>query len=408
GPSDRRVRFVGEDGYLAAGGRLTRDLFSDAVFFEDAGLLDRLFAEKLEGEAHQQNPGWAWIETVDDTHFGYDAIRGGGFERVYRVEGELSGDEAAEYDELADLANAEALDEDGEARLAALEAKMEGDYNAEQKALAGAAFYVSYDGALQCVEGLIRAEDVPAAVEAGLLQPRQDVSSATDAPAPKSLYSGALVEDMKAVRLAAIQTALLDRPDMVLDLLAFGLSLASGATTTVFDLQPGRPMNRPKETDGLTFAERLAHPPASHEAWSRPDLRCDDPVAAFRAFAAQGKKARNAAITEGIARTLPYGATSADFFAMIETDSGASIRKVWTPTAVNFFGRMSGAWLDNLFANLLDAEPGDIRVKGFRDKKKKEKAEAMERLFSDAAYQAASGVTSEQNARIAAWIPDCI
>lgn len=255
---------------------------------------------------------------------------------------------------------------------------------------------------------MIRAEDVPAAVEAGLLQPRQDVFSATDAPAPKSPYSGALVEDMKAVRLAAIQTALLDRPDMVLDLLAFGLSLASGATTTVFDLQPGRPMNRPKETDGLTFAERLAHPPAGHEAWSRPDLRCDDPVAAFRAFAAQGKKARNAAITEGIARTLPYGATSADFFAMIETDSGASIRKVWTPTAVNFFGRMSGAWLDNLFASLLDAEPGDIRVKGFRDKKKKEKAEAMERLFSDAAYQAASGVTSEQKARISAWIPDCI
>ena len=226
--------------------------------------------------------------------------------------------------------------------------------------------------------------------------------------APKSPYSGALVQDMKAVRLAAVQTALLAKPELVLDLLAFGLSMASGASTTVFDLTPGRPTNRPTKTEGLVENDRLNHPPAAHEAWSRPELKVDDLAEAFRNFSAKGKKTRNAAITEGIARTLPYGAGGGDFFALIEADSGASIRRVWTPTAENFFNRVSGGYLDDLFSDLLDLSGTDLRLKGFRAKKKADKAASMERLFSDAEYQAVQGVMADQKARIDAWVPECL
>jgi hypothetical protein len=54
-------------------------------------------------------------------------------------------------------------------------------------------------------------------------------------------------------------------------------------------------------------------------------LRVEDLAQAFRDFTAAGKKTRNAALVEGMARTLPYGAGNADFFALIKADSGASI-----------------------------------------------------------------------------------
>src|SRR5690606_38921142 len=51
---DARVRFIGIDAYLAAGGAMpVRDLFEpdDGGWLSDPALLDRLVAEKLETEA---------------------------------------------------------------------------------------------------------------------------------------------------------------------------------------------------------------------------------------------------------------------------------------------------------------------------------------------------------------------
>lgn len=413
-PTDRRVRFVTLEAYEAAGGAVTRDLFSQDVFVEDAGLLDDLFAAKLaEAAEAAEADGWKWAEAYTEGSIGYYQLEESGYARLYAEEGELTEDETSEYDELAQLAEAEALDEAETERLAELQAILDGGYTEGQRALSGVMVYVTGQGALSRVEGLVLPEDQPAAIEAGLLRGSAHAAPGTGddddvSEAPKSPYSGALVQDMKAVRLAAVQSALLAKPELVLDLLAFGLSMASGISTTVFDLTPGRPTNRPTKTDGLDENDRLNHPPASHEAWNRPELRVDDLVEAFRSFSAKGKKTRNAAITEGIARTLPYGAGSGDFFALIEADSGASIRKVWTPTAENFFNRVSGGYLDDLFSDLLDLSGTDLRLKGFRAKKKAEKAASMERLFREAEYQAVQGVTADQKARIDAWVPDCL
>ena len=212
---------------------------------------------------------------------------------------------------------------------------------------------------------------------------------------------------MRAVRLAAIQTALLAKPDLVLDLLAFGLSQASGVDSTVFGLRPERPANRPVADDGFVFDARLSHPLSGHDAWDKPELRVE-PAAmaeAFTAFQGEGKKARNAVLTAGIARTLPYDAECAAFFAHVETLSGARIRDVWTPTADGFFSRVSADALTDLLAEFLDAGPQDRRIKAFRALRKTEKAAAMERLFLDASYQRAMGVSSEQRQRIADWVP---
>ena len=404
--TDRRARFVGLDAYEAAGGSVSRDLFSDTVALHDADLLQDLFTERLNAEAGKLAAGWKWAEVMADEYVSYSVTEK--LARLYPVEGVLTEEQAERYDELAELANADALDEAGQAELDALDLITKGDFTDAQRAVAGYYVYVSHSGTVQLSGPWVRAEDRAAAIEAGTLAGHAAHADGGDAAsAPKSPYSGALVEDMKAIRLAAIQTALLDKPDMVFDLLAFGLSLASGISTNVFDLSPGRPMNCPSKTDGLEWSDRLAHPPAGHEAWSRPELRIEDLAQAFRDFTAAGKKARNAALVEGMARTLPYGAGNAAFFALIESDSGASIRKVWTPTAENFFNRVSAHYLDSLHLELTGCDPEGRGFKAHKAQKKAEKARCMERLFSDAEYQKAWRITAEAKARIDAWVPDC-
>ena len=63
---DVRARFVTVKDYEKAGGAVRRDLFSEGdegVFIEDAVLLERLVAEKLEKAANAvRKEGWKWVE----------------------------------------------------------------------------------------------------------------------------------------------------------------------------------------------------------------------------------------------------------------------------------------------------------------------------------------------------------
>ncbi len=74
--TDKRVRFIGIDAYLAAGGAVPiRDLFEpdDGGWLSDPALIDRLVTEKLETEAAAiQAEGWKWVEALVDLPYGYD------------------------------------------------------------------------------------------------------------------------------------------------------------------------------------------------------------------------------------------------------------------------------------------------------------------------------------------------
>ena len=64
--------FVGAEAYEAAGGKVTRDLFSgdDDGFLDDAALVRRLAIEKLEAKADELRPQWAWTKAVLDPEYG--------------------------------------------------------------------------------------------------------------------------------------------------------------------------------------------------------------------------------------------------------------------------------------------------------------------------------------------------
>ena len=67
--------FVGSEAYEAAGGRVTRDLFSgdDDGFLDDMALVNRLAIEKLEKKAVELRADWAWVKAVLDPDYGFMA-----------------------------------------------------------------------------------------------------------------------------------------------------------------------------------------------------------------------------------------------------------------------------------------------------------------------------------------------
>ena len=395
--TDRRAMFVGAEAYEAAGGKIARDLFSDDVFFEDRDVLEEVFAARLNvaGEAFAQEEGWAWVVTHEDSYLSWNFMEEHKFERVYPVEGVLSDDLTERYDELAELADGDVLNEAGEAELENLQAILDGDFTEDQKALAGCVIHVGQSGELQVTGGLIRSEDKKAAIEAGILAPSHHSSAEK---APKNPYSQKLRDDLDAVKLAALQNAMLDQPDLLLDLLTFQLSGVTGFRD-VLGITTTQPNNAPSCADGFAVDKRLSKPEAT------PADRWDvDLKKAFATFKKKGKEHRNAELTRLLAKLLTGG--DIEFADFLEQKSGAAIRKVWTPTAHNLFKRVSGPVMESIYCDLLDLSPTDQRAKAFAKMKKGEKAETLEDLFSDPAKQKLHRVTDEQNARIDAWVPD--
>lgn len=402
---DRRAQFVGLDAYEAAGGKVTRDLFEDSAYLQNPDLLDRLFAEKLDAEAAQiEAQGWKWVETIEDSFLSYNQTDK--FQRLYRVEGELTEEQSERYDELAELANADCLDEAGQAELAALEEILEGDFTDAQHLHGGLIAYVGSDGSLKVGGPFVRPEDFAAAIEAGVLTGHAAKVAASDkTEAPKSPYSAALATDMHRARLHAVQAALLSKPELMLDLLTFALSGLGGRYESPLGIRAEQANIKPEKPEGLAAVEGLADPEEGiGSGWMDEAAQ----VEAWDKFRSLSKKERNAILTRELARTVTYPARKAALFDRIEDIAGADMRQHWTPTAEAFFSRVSADYLDALLLDLTGCDPNGTGFKAFKACKKAEKADQMERLFTDPQYQRAWKVDAEKLAHIANWKPGCL
>ena len=179
-PSNSRLAvFVGTDAYEAAGGKITRDLFSDTghCYFDDAALLSRLAFSKLNEEALKLTDEWRWVEALVDVP--WQQLQSYG--RVYpdaipaepndelnvelaaiqeKLEGlEDTGDESEEtvarYEELQDRAD----------DITALLTKPSYVYGEEARAIGGAILTLDPAGNMKLESGLVRPEDMPKANE---------------------------------------------------------------------------------------------------------------------------------------------------------------------------------------------------------------------------------------------------
>jgi ParB family chromosome partitioning protein len=170
--SDRRARFVGIADYEAAGGIVLRDLFEsdDGGWLQDAGLLDKLVAEKLGKEAEAvRGAGWKWVEVAPDFPYGHTyGLRRLSGKEVPLTKKETKARDAlkAELDKLEKkYADAEEIPEEVDARLAEIETAL-GEfedrpvvYDSAETARAGVFVSIGTDGTLHVERGYVRLED---------------------------------------------------------------------------------------------------------------------------------------------------------------------------------------------------------------------------------------------------------
>ncbi|MEO9779841.1 MAG: ParB N-terminal domain-containing protein [Sedimentitalea sp.] len=393
--TDRRAVFVGLDVYEAAGGRMTGDLFADQTYLDDVALLEDLFVAKLDATANALTAeGWKWAEAMDVPYIGYHCIEDRKLDRIYAEEGELTEAEVKRYDALAALMEADALDAAGEAEFAALENIQAGAFSAAQKAVSGVLVHVDQSGALQTCEGLVTREDRSAAIKAGFLRAS---AHKTDA-APKSPISAKLAEDLSRIAQGARQHAVLRDPDLLIDLLAYQLSHALHWNNPLALSMNEAPNWPTTEAEGYALDARLTtHPP--RDMWESKDL-----AASFRAFRKKGADHVRRELTRFLA--AQYRGGDEKLTTLVDKETEPSIREVWTPTAENFFKRVGGPYLNDLWRELLELAEDHPTATTFAKLKKGEKADKLQDLFSDAATRSALGVTDAQAARIAAWVPE--
>jgi len=386
--NDRRVLFVGLEAYEAAGGALTRDLFSDATYLHDEEKLEWLFAEKLHQVAKDaEGEGWAFVWFTDGP--AYDDERLAKTEQTDPTPATLPEADQAELDQLNEGYRWN-LDDTQRTRLKELETRARGDYTDEQRASTGLLLYVDNAGALQRKEGL---RDKAAANTDQEDDNGADNGPITSAKEDTPSLSETLRTDLAAIALRARQTAAMDRPELMLDLLAYQLSQPrSFGKTLALDL--GHPTNTPSIDDGLLEDGRLPQ-----DSGEMPGRMATD---AFLAFQAQGKKHRNRILTEAIARQINQGANDIDQHLNRLTD--VTVRKIWTPTTKNFFGRMRGPHLDAIWAEIF-AGHDDDRDAAWPSLKVKDKARELGDLFNNSEVQEAYGLSRAQIATIDAWTP---
>lgn len=382
--NDRRAVFVGIDLYSASGGRIQADLFSDSTVLLDPDILDDLFARRLEEvRAEIAAEGWAKVAAFAEPWPNHEVMLKAG-ERLRRHAVDLPPGDQAEYDALSDAAEDRELTDAELRRLDELEDRQRGDYSDEDRAAATLFIFVDRDGALRR-EDAFRAADA-----ADGLEPDAGTTSK-----PETI-SDSLRQDLNAIGTLALQTALLDRPELMLDLLA--MSLTRGLSyNRPLALAPSEPAIEPAKTDdGVRVSDRLAQAIPGYERTAEPTLDL------LQAIQTEGKKARNAAITAALART--FQAANAAFGRELAASLGVTARSVWTPTAANFFSRMPGGMLDDIWAQLVPEGLTEPSLP-FRNLKKAEKAARLHDLFNSADFREALGLSREQAARIDAWLP---
>jgi ParB family chromosome partitioning protein len=263
--TDRLARFVGLDGYEAAGGSLTRDLFLDSeIYVDDPALMSRLANEKIEHFREDLlGKGWGWV----NVNLGHGRFEGASGQRVQPTRRQPTDDEAAtlakleaEVEELeTDLDDAD--DEDPrwaerdrlEAAHHSLTEKLT-SWDPQEMALAGVVISVEHDGRLFFAHGIVAKADASKLTKlrrqrdeatakrlrsksentATDVQAQNTDETATDDDAssdvteapweePRATLPRALVRDLTAIRTTALRRELVKAPHTALALGVFAL-----------------------------------------------------------------------------------------------------------------------------------------------------------------------------------------
>ena len=249
---DKLAKFVGLAAYVAAGGVVVRDLFSEADqgFIADPGLLRRLAVDKLNTKvAKVKKEGWAWVEVMAS----FDHQERKAFANAPRARRAPTDEEQAAIDvatkaamdaqQAFDAYEGKDEDEDPEGdRLYEATEVTATALNAledalmcvlpEVQALAGAVITIDKNGKTETHRCLIRAQDRKQALEicaavsdarSDDADDRGDADSGSAGAGPSRTVSDSLCRKLTAHRTQALQVALADNTHVALASLAHAL-----------------------------------------------------------------------------------------------------------------------------------------------------------------------------------------
>jgi ParB family transcriptional regulator, chromosome partitioning protein len=436
-PLDSRLGdFVGAAAYEAAGGTVTRDLFSgdEDGFMDDAALVRRLAIKKLEAKAEELRPHWAWVRPMLDPDYGFTAEYG----RVRRKPAEFPPAVAAELQQIDDrLAALEALPEDAwtdglmseaeelETRRDELIETTEAEavYAEEDRARAGCIVTIGDDGEYRFYEGLVERAASAAKTRNAAGEAADDGNDALGSgdgdtrPSPRPLsgeeqvrkecgFSQALVDDLKAHRLQIMRAHLAGDFDV-----AFDLALYALCTDLCDRGWRSRPLElRTVETRPSSSLNDLAGTPADRLIEARQkalDLHWLSlpPAEGFAALAALPAAAKQRLFAWCIAATLkPQLAVENGADPVVES----AIRRLavpfadfWRPTAANYWGRAKKAHGLAIAESVL----GPRWAHDHADDKKAILAAALEQAFDPAGNTVSIALDQTARDAAAAWLP---
>ena len=403
---DPLMRFVGRDAYGRAGGTVRVDLFSEREdgegFAEDAALVRRLAAERLDAEAEKVRAGgWAFV-----LHELQEDVDPHGHRREQPARRERTRDEQHRADEIgAELLRLEEEGRDGRtpegrmaqerwdhlgAELELMEARRE-EWTPEQKRRCGVFLSVNDGGRVEQRRGLVdpawdaeqrrKAEERRAAVPAGGSAVTAD-SDGGGAADPVEM-SRALVWRLTKARTEALRAAMVREPGAAADLLLahlcerlFFRTQFAGRGPLPFEanVDPGRddwcpgtgkatPERGSHGTDQPSEAQAAFY--EGVQAWRSRLPQTPDALPAFVAGLGAAEKlallgllaaASLNAVTE--AAGGGYGPKSDESVARVAQHVGCDVRAWWVPTAAGVFDHMTKAGIAAAVAEALPKEPG--------------------------------------------------
>jgi ParB family chromosome partitioning protein len=431
--------FVGAAAYEAAGGHITRDLFSgdDDGFMDDAALVRRLAIEKLEARAAELRPRWAWTRAAFDLDYHelaqYARLRpqpadvpaelAAEIEQIERRLGEL--EEVGEDDFTDDLAAEAARLEE---RRGEIDEAIDGlaVYSDRDRARAGCIVTIGNDREFELHEGLVARAAVRDAAsgddtdtgddddnwmradgEDGDSQPSSRGPSPEQALRKECGFSQSLVDDLKAHRHQITRAYLAGNFGIAFDLALYALATdlfdrfrnhANPLELRAIEAHPRSSLN---DLSG-TPADRLIEAQGASLALDWLQL---PPAEGFAALAALPPEAKHRLFAWCIASCLkPQLAIEDRADPVIEAAAhrlAIPFADLWRPTAANYWGRVKKAHGLAIGREIL----GERWARDHADDKKPVLAEALQNAFDPALSENCIGLAQAARDSAAAWLP---
>ena len=415
--SDPRAVLVGRDTYLAAGGRIERELFDDdaSESWIDVALLEDLARKAMEEAAARtaQEHGLAWVRPTLGNYVSHDLVEG--LSRLPSEPAPMSEQEAqelgqleADYDRVAAVLEDEDSDEDevakAEQELVVIDRAMRAINDRppvladELKQEAGAFLVLSRNGEPTLVPQFYAETEVIA--DDGAIEAVRE--SGTAKPKGSSL-SQRLLDELAMQRRDILAIHLVNDAALALDFMVFTLADADGhdwrakkASTLVGSVASG-PVTGFEAMDAPASAALAEFAGSLDESWRSGE----SDVERFAKFRALSDEARSAWLGHVVSRTLVASLACEGERSVPLHETLGSLLEIetahwWRPTAANYFDRVAKART----LEALDAAGGPELVSRYAASKKAELASAAERIFSGNFIGEA-----EVKERAQAWVP---